>query len=411
MSVLFSAVIWIGIWAGMFTGFYNLPDLSSRNPFEFFQGFRALFPLFSLYICLIWLFKERTRFPFFKDPLGFLFLYSLVGVTASLLLSTAMPQSMYWAGVYLAPLFMMWVVLRDPDSKVLLRFIIYINYSVFFFLTFLLLPEAVKIFRGQAGFSAFYHLPMGFGGVTKNGVGRYAMVVIIVSAMRFLSERRRRRYLWLGALFPGLFLLMQTQSRTALLGLAVCAACYVIMKGIDWRYLLASPIVLFVLWFSGYKMRARGSLDSLVYLSGREATWGRAFQLIGQSPFLGWGFDADRIMMNQEHIHNSYIHAMLQVGIIGALLFFASLVSIWVLVFKTRLLEHTRDILGEDQTVLMESILIVAFLTSRSFFESTAAFYGVDELLIVPAMAFISLYAFKIRSGESEAVEEAVEVT
>jgi len=405
MSVLFASAVWIGIWAGMFTGYYNLPELSSRNPFEFFQAFRALFPLFSLYICLIWLFKERTRFPFFKDPLGFLFLYSLVGVTASLFLSQEIPQSMYWVGVYLAPLFMMWVVLRDPDSKILLRFIVYINYGVFFFLTFLLLPEAIRIFRGQAGFSAFYHLPLGFGGVTKNGVGRYAMVVIIVGAMRFLSERRRRRYFWLGAFFPGLFLLMQTQSRTALLGLAVCAAIYVIMKGLDWRYLLASPLVVFILWFSGYRMRARGSLDALIDLSGREATWGRAFELIGQSPFLGWGFDADRIMLNKEHIHNSYIHALLQVGSVGALLFIASLASIWVLVYKTRLLEHTRDVRGEDQTVLMESIMIVAFLTSRSFFESTAAFYGVDQLLIVPAMAFISLYAFEIRQERAELAE------
>jgi len=405
MSLIFSGALWMAIWAGMFTGYYNLPNLSSSNPFTFFQGFRALFPLFSLYVCLIWLFKERTRFPFFKDPLGFLFLYSVVGITASLLLSPATGQSMYWAGVYLSPLFMMWVVLRDQDAKLLLRSICYINYGVFFMLTFLLLPEAIKIFRGQAGFSAFYNLPLGFGGVTKNGVGRYAMIVIIVAAMRFLSETRRRRYLWLGGAFAGLFLLMQTQSRTALLGLAVCSALYMIMKRINWRYLLASPIVIFILWFSGYRMRAHGRLDALIDLSGREATWGRAFQLIGQSPFLGWGFDADRIMMNQEHIHNSYIHASIQVGIVGALLFFAALVSIWLLVLKTRLLEHTRDIKGEDQTVLMESILIVAFLTSRSFFESTAAFYGVDLLLIVPAMAFISLYAYESRLADSVLAE------
>jgi len=402
MPVILAIVLWMGIWAGMFTGFYNLPMLSSSNPFSFFQGVRALFPLVSLYFCLVWLFKERTRFPFFKDPLGFLFLYTIVGTTSSLLLSPYMPQAMYWVGVYLAPLFMMWVVLRDPEAKVLLRYIVYINYGVFFFLTFLLLPEAVKIFRGQAGFSAFYNLPLGFGGVTKNGVGRYAMIVIIVSATRFLSETRRRRYAWLGAVFPGLFLLMQTQSRTALLGLAVCSSLYVIMKGIDWRYLLASPLVLFVIWFSGFRMRAHGRWDALLDLSGREATWGRAFQLIGQSPFLGWGFDADRIMMNEEHIHNSYIHAAIQVGLIGLFFFVASLASIWLLVIKTRLLEHTRDVKGEEQTVLMESIMIVAFLTSRSFFESTAAFYGVDLLLIVPAMAFISLYAFESRKTENE---------
>jgi hypothetical protein len=39
---------------------------------------------------------------------------------------------------------------------------------------------------------------------------------------------------------------------------------------------------------------------------------------------------------------------------------------------------------------LTEAILIVGFLTARGFFESTAAFYGVDLLLLVPAMAVIT---------------------
>jgi hypothetical protein len=48
---------------------------------------------------------------------------------------------------------------------------------------------------------------------------------------------------------------------------------------------------------------------------------------------------------------------------------------------------------GTDQALVMESIMIVGYMTARSVFESTAAFYGVDLLLIVPAMAFIALVA------------------
>ena len=44
-----------------------------------------------------------------------------------------------------------------------------------------------------------------------------------------------------------------------------------------------------------------------------------------------------------------------------------------------------------DQALVMESIMIVGYMTARSLFESTAAFYGVDLLLVVPAMAFIVL--------------------
>jgi len=36
---------------------------------------------------------------------------------------------------------------------------------------------------------------------------------------------------------------------------------------------------------------------------------------------------------------------------------------------------------------------LLGFLTVRGFFESTAAFYGVDLLLFIPAMAYIYLWA------------------
>mgnify|MGYP006863139408 CR=1 FL=1 len=47
------------------------------------------------------------------------------------------------------------------------------------------------------------------------------------------------------------------------------------------------------------------------------------------------------------------------------------------------------------QRLLMQSVLILGFLTARSFFESTAAFYGVDLLLVVPAVCFIYQWAFE----------------
>jgi hypothetical protein len=42
----------------------------------------------------------------------------------------------------------------------------------------------------------------------------------------------------------------------------------------------------------------------------------------------------------------------------------------------------------------MQAVLVLGFLTARSIFESTAAFYGVDLLLLVPAVAYIYQWAF-----------------
>jgi O-antigen ligase len=398
MSVWLAGALWALCWAGMFTGYYNIPNLGSSDPFTFFQAIRAFFPFLAMYLALIWILKERRRFPFSRDPLGFFFLYAVIGAVSSFALSPAPGQGTYWAGVYISPLFVLWAVVGGDRVRARLRAVIYLNYAVFFFLTFALFPTAVRIFRGQAAFSAFYTLPFGFGQVTKNGTARYALIVIIVAGVRFLSEPRRRRFLWLAALGPALFLLMQTQSRTGLLGLVVVGGLYILLRGMDARYILAMPVIGFIVFMSGFKMRAAGRLDALLDLSGRGDTWAWALREIGRSPFLGWGFDADRMLLEGEQMHNSYLHALIQAGTLGAVCFFAAFGVLWFIVLKSGLLETVRRRQGPDRIVLMESILIMGFLTSRGFFESTAAFFGVDLLLVVPAMAAIA-----IASAESAA--------
>jgi O-antigen ligase len=124
------------------------------------------------------------------------------------------------------------------------------------------------------------------------------------------------------------------------------------------------------------------------------------------SPFLGWGFNADRIMLNGAHMHNSYLHAAIQEGLIGMVLFLSAILAIWALMIWKNVFRVAQDLRGVNQILLMDSVLIVAFLTSRSFFESTAAFFGVDLLLIVPAMAFIS-FMLTGRDNRRPALEEA----
>ena len=59
------------------------------------------------------------------------------------------------------------------------------------------------------------------------------------------------------------------------------------------------------------------------------------------------------------------------------------------------------------RTLLFESTMIAGFLTARSFFESTAAFYGVDLLLFIPAIACVALAAWTAPGDESPREEAA----
>jgi O-antigen ligase len=156
-----------------------------------------------------------------------------------------------------------------------------------------------------------------------------------------------------------------------------------------WQFLFAGPLVAYILYVSGYRWRARGSLQKAVSLTGREMTWQQALDMVKESPFLGWGFHADRILLESQHIHNSYVHALIHGGIIGTLFFVAAFISVWYYIIKNKILSKLSFAKGADRPVLVESILILGALSSRSFFESTAAFYGVDLLFFISAVAFV----------------------
>ncbi len=390
--MIFSLVLWLMIWGGMFTGPWNLVSPGfSRNFMDTFQGIRAFLPLFALYLSFMWIAFRRSRFPYFKDPMGFLFAYGLLGVLISFVLSTDAWESAYWAGNYLAPFMVFWMVYQGKDNVRRLRVIMNLNYTVFFALTLSLLPAAIKIGRGLAGYNQMYTLPLGLGVVNKNGVGRYALIVIIVSAIRLISQRGLRRLLWLLPIGPAFYLLAQTESRTALLGLAVVMVLFFLLKGLNLKYLLFAPFGFYVLYTAGFQSRAHGRFDQLIALSGRQNAWSEGIAKVKMSPFLGWGFNADRIMLSGAHMHNSYLHAAIQEGLVGMALFLLAILGIWALMIWKNVFRVAQDLRGVHQTLLIDSVLIVGFLTSRSFFESTAAFYGVDLLLIIPAMAFISI--------------------
>jgi O-antigen ligase len=298
------------------------------------------------------------------------------------------------------------MVYQGEDNVRRLRVIMNLNYVIFFMLTISLFPAAIKMGRGLAVYSQIYKLPLGLGFVNRNGVGRYALIVIVVSAVRLISTRRLRRWLWLLPMVPALYLLAQTESRTALLGLAVVMVLYFLLKGINLKFLLFAPVGFYVLYTAGFQSRAQGRFDQLIALTGREIAWNEGIAKVKMSPLLGWGFNADRIMMNGLHMHNSYLHAAIQEGLVGMVLFVLAIIAIWALMIWKNVFRVAQELQGANQTLLIDSVLIVGFLTSRTFFESTAAFYGVDLLLIIPAMAFIS-FMLNGRDNRAPALEEA----
>jgi len=406
------ALLWLLVWGAMFSGpwYIELPEFL-KDPLVFFQGTRAFLPLAAIFFCLLWMLAKRPRYLFRGASMRFLAAYCLIGILTSLFLSPEIGTSLYWAGMYLSPLLVTWCAFELQDAKAGVKKLIVINYGVFFLITLSLLPESLRAGWGHTPLNQQYKLPLGVGSILTNGAGRFALVVIIVATVRFVTQKKKWRWVWLAVLPPTLFLLTQTQSRTALLGLAVAGVLFVFLRGIDWRYFILGPATAAAIFISGFRWRVHGNLGRLILLSGREATWQRGLAQIQNSPFLGWGFHADRIVLQSEHMHNSFLHAMIQTGLVGALVFLAAFLSVWFVIFRARLFSRARTMSGNDQAWLMESIMIVGFLTTRSLFESTGAFYGVDLMLLVPALAYIALAAQEARQPEIDSSEPLAEAS
>jgi len=391
-----SLVLWLMVWAGMYTGIYNLTPLPSiHDPLALFQGARALLPIMAAYFCLLWALATRARFRFGLTSLGFLCCYGALGLLASVFYSPDKVTALYWGSAYLAPLLAAWFITERPDPLPVLRTVLRLNAAVIICLMLAVLPEAYRFGFGRETRFEIYMLPFGLGEVKANGVGRYALIVLIIAFANLATSSGKKRLLWLPLTIPALFLLMQTQSRSSLLGLAVVSMLFVLIKGVNLRFLVAGPVAAYAIWVSGFTWRAKGEISSLVFLTGRDNTWQKGLTQIGHSPIFGWGFHADRLLLDSEHMHNSYLHAGIQAGLIGALLFAAAVAVLWAFLWKSGVIRRIRTVEGPDQALLMQSVLILGFLTARSLFESTAAFYGVDLLLLVPAVCFIYQWAFE----------------
>lgn len=123
-------------------------------------------------------------------------------------------------------------------------------------------------------------------------------------------------------------------------------------------------------------------------LTGRTTFWGEGLSLYKDSPIIGRGFHADRMLIG-DHIHNAYIYALLQTGTIGFLAFISALVLAWVLL--VRLLLRLRYITGLDRAILIHTTGIAAFFAVRTIPESTGAFFSVDWLILAPILLYVQL--------------------
>ena len=125
---------------------------------------------------------------------------------------------------------------------------------------------------------------------------------------------------------------------------------------------------------------------SFFRLTGRTAVWGKGWELTKESPLWGYGFHADRLLL-RTHMHNTYMHALIQTGFAGTIPLLAALILTWALFIRVLRKLGTFP-MGHRQLIIQTGGLL-AFLSLRTIPESPGAFFGVDWLILGPLLLYL----------------------
>jgi hypothetical protein len=391
--MVISVVLWALVWGGMYSDISRFEAESLvAGPLNFVFALRPFMPLLALTLSFVLLARtRRVSLTLERGPFLLLILYGLLG-GIFFSLSPEPFVSLYWAALFLSPPLVVWTLVNveDPDQR--LRVLMNVNAAVVLIMVAFYIAGPLWPILNGAPNPRLFKLPFGLGIQTANGVGRFAGIAALIALSRLTRTRWEPGIFWMAALAGSVAAIALSESRTSILGFLAGALLIIVLNRKFIWLLLGAPALSFLLYKSWFVWRFRGSLENAFLMSGREVTWKKALSLSLQFPIVGHGFHADRLMLEGEHVHMAYLHSLIQTGVFGAALFLGAVAGIWLVVARHHLLRRTFAAPDAVSVRLTESIAILGFLSARSFFESTAAFYGVDLLLLVPVMAYLQIW-------------------
>jgi O-antigen ligase len=139
------------------------------------------------------------------------------------------------------------------------------------------------------------------------------------------------------------------------------------------------------------------SIEELQTMTGRTKSWEKGWKKVLKSPVWGYGPQADRYLI-KEHVHNTYMYALMSSGFAGAAAFAGGLLWAWIL-FLRAIIRGFADRFGQ-RMFLIQAGGILAFFTVRSIPEVCGAMFGVDFMVLLPVLAYLVVLDQKGRELE-----------
>lgn len=392
-------LLWAALWLNLNSGFWNIQEPQSREDWQLL--IRALLPFAVLPVAVIVLIARGKKLkPAAASPSRLLFIYGCVAAIASVF-SPFPWHSLYWSVTFLGTLAAAWCFAAQPDPLVSVRTMLQITWVVTFVVAGIIAYMARDMVFTTAGTG--YGVLGDLDGLSRSsGVARWAAVPGLVCLVRACHARRPALIaFFLAAAGTAFFIVYRMQSRGAVFGAAAALLFALTVGNRPRRYalplVLAAAVVLpflespQVLSENVINYLHRGqSEEEFRSMTGRTRAYEHGLAAFEDAPFIGRGQWADRMIIG-EHVHNSYLQAILNAGTLGTIPYIGSWIAGWLLFF--RLQKRSNRLSREDRLCLLEAGTVMMFFTVRSIPETTTASFAVDLLVMAAVYVYFEILA------------------
>jgi O-antigen ligase len=425
LSFTSNALLGMGLWVLLWSGYNTDLERFLRPEFptdtlDFIHGLRAFGPILAGWIaCLVIFVRAKRLFPWIIGPVGLLFFYAATGLVSSATLSVEPAGALYFGFNYLAiVLVMLAIALVDDPLPDLLK-VLRLTWFVAIALTLGLLGAIpilgsdviIQTEASPVGIRAYTGVGsvMGMTSTRNTGFARYAAVSALAALPTVMNKENRLvvRIFWGVMLAASFYALILANGRTETA--AFIAGLFVFLiaeKARRLLYSLAAAAAAIVLGFEGFYSKfylyfTRSGHFDLTF-TRRTDIWQEGWQLFWKSPWVGFGFQADRYFMEGLHMHNAFLHALVQSGFLGGVAIFIGLAIVWYYTIYYFFLHQPAD----KSLIPPEIPAILLFTTVSSITESTFAYYSAAWLLCAPTVVYVMSLHARMRKVSLKATQD-----
>jgi O-antigen ligase len=402
---MFAQILWVCLWCNLDSGFWNIVPPQDFSGWQLY--IRAVLPFAVLPSAgFILLYKRRLRLPR-RSPSRLLMIYGCFAAFATIFSPEPM-WSLYWSVTFLASILAAWTFIDRAEPMKSARQLLQITWMASFTVAAIIAYQARNSVFGDAPSGYDVHVELDWLS-RASGVARWAAVPGLVCLVRaYYTRRVSLMAFYLGIAAVSFFIVYRMQSRGAIFG-SVAALLFALLVSTKMRR-YALPFAALALTFilildspstvsnrvATYLQRGE-TREEFLSMTGRTRAYKHGLTVIQEHPVFGQGQWADRLTIG-EHVHNSFLQALLNAGILGGIPYLGSWIAGWILFYKLQ--KRSNRLSPDDRIHVLECGTVMMFFTVRAIPETTTASFAVDLLVMTAVYVYLECLTVQMATSK-----------